>query len=125
MTVKKADYETLLAEYSSARGASALLEQYRPYQEILPTIRRPEESLITIPFPIVRLRRHDLQQDPLKPVIVTEATRLSCDLGLLTYDPEWQIKLDTEILVFIHRPEEDFSDLIERWRQTQVYLDRD
>ena len=30
-----------------------------------------------------------------------------------------------EIIVLIHRPEEDFSDLIDRWRKTQVYLDRD
>jgi hypothetical protein len=40
-------------------------------------------------------------------------------------DPEWKIKMGIEILVFIHRPQEDFSGLIDRWRQTQVYLDRD
>ena len=40
-------------------------------------------------------------------------------------DPEWKIKMGTEIIVFIHRPEEDFSDLIDRWRKTQIYLDRD
>ncbi len=30
-----------------------------------------------------------------------------------------------EILIFIHRPEEDLSDLLSRWRQTQVLLDND
>lgn len=121
MTVKKSDYEALLAEYSSAHGAIALLKEYRPYLETLPSVRRPEQSLITIPLPIVRLRRQELQ----RPTVTNEATRLFCDLALLTCDPEWQIKMDTEIVVFIHRPEEDFSDLISRWRQTQVHLDRD
>ena len=27
--------------------------------------------------------------------------------------------------MYIHRPEEDFSDLLGRWRQTQVLLDKD
>ena len=125
MTIKKSDYEALLAEYCSSLGAIALLKQYRSYFEMLPSIRRPEQSLIAIPLPIVRIRRSDLQLDPLKPTIRTEATRLPCDLVILTCDPQWQIKLDTEILIFIHRPEEDFSDLIDRWRQTQVCLDRD
>jgi hypothetical protein len=40
-------------------------------------------------------------------------------------DPEWKIKMGVEILVFIHRPHEDFSDLLSRWRQTQVLLDKD
>ena len=40
-------------------------------------------------------------------------------------DPEWKIKMGAEILIFIHRPHEDFSHLLSRWRQTQVYLDRD
>ena len=30
-----------------------------------------------------------------------------------------------EIFVFIHRPEEDLSELLGRWRQTQVLLDHD
>jgi len=30
-----------------------------------------------------------------------------------------------EILVFIHRPHEDFSQLLGRWRQTQVWLDKE
>lgn len=126
MTVKKSDYETLLAEYSSRQGAIALLRQYRPYLETLPSIRRPEQSLITIPLPVVRIRRPELpSENPLRPTISTTATGLACDLAILMCDPEWKIKMGTEILVFIHRPEEDFSDLISRWRQTQIHLDRD
>ncbi len=126
MTVKKSDYETLLAEYSSRRGAISLLRQHRPYLETLPSIRRPEQSLITIPLPVVRIRRPELQaENPLRPSITAIATALSCDLAILMCDPEWKIKMGTEILVFIHRPEEDFSDLISRWRQTQIHLDRD
>ena len=40
-------------------------------------------------------------------------------------DPEWKIKMGAEILIFIHRPDEDFSELLTRWRQTQVLLDKD
>jgi hypothetical protein len=40
-------------------------------------------------------------------------------------DPEWKIKTGVEILLFIHRPQEDFSELLGRWRQTQVVLDKD
>ena len=40
-------------------------------------------------------------------------------------DPEWKIKMGGEILIFIQQPEEDFSDLLARWRRTQVLLDRD
>lgn len=54
-----------------------------------------------------------------------EATRLPCDLAILMCDPEWKIKTSPEILIFIHRPYEDFSDFLGRWRQTQVWLDKD
>jgi hypothetical protein len=54
-----------------------------------------------------------------------ETVRLPCDLAVLMCDPEWKIKMGSEILVFIHRPEEDFSDLLSRWRNTEVYLDRE
>jgi hypothetical protein len=40
-------------------------------------------------------------------------------------DPEWKIKTGVEILVFIHRPHEDFSDLLGRWRKSQVWLDQE
>lgn len=126
ISIKKSDYETLLAQYSTRSGAIALLKQYRPYLEALPSIRRPEQSLITIPLPVVRLRKPELISDnPLQHKTPRVATSLPCDLGILMCDPEWKIKLGMEIIVFIHRPEEDFSDLIDRWRKTQVYLDRD
>ena len=126
MSIKKSDYETLLAEYSTRSGAIALLKQHRPYLEALPSIRRSEQSLITIPLPVVRIRRPELDfKNPLQPKTPRVAISLPCDLGILMCDPEWKIKLGTEIIVFIHRPEEDFSDLIDRWRRTQVFLDQD
>ena len=126
ISVKKADYETLLAEYSTRSGAIALLKQYRPYLEALPSIRRPEQSLITIPLPVVRIRKPELSaHNPLQGKTPRVATSIPCDLGILMCDPEWKIKMGAEIIVFIHRPEEDFSDLVNRWRQTQVYLDQD
>ncbi|HCF27856.1 MAG TPA: hypothetical protein DEV81_11810, partial [Cyanobacteria bacterium UBA11049] len=56
MSVNKSDYEEWLAEYSNHTAAIALLKQYRPYLEMLPSLRRPDESVISIPLPIVRLR---------------------------------------------------------------------
>lgn len=109
MTIKKSDYETLLAEYSTRRGAIALLKRHRPYLEALPSIRRPELDW----------------KNPLQSKTPRIATSIPCDLGILMCDPEWKIKMGAEIIVFIHRPEEDFSDLINRWRQTQIYLDQD
>jgi len=126
MSIRKSDYETFLSEYTTRSGAIALLKQHRPYLEVLPSIRRPEQSLITIPLPVVRIRRPDSDNDNLLKLKTSRiATSIPCDLGILMCDPEWQIKMGTEIIVFIHRPEEDFSDLINRWRQTQVYLDQD
>ena len=126
MSIRKSDYETFLAEYTTRSGAIALLRQHRPYLEVLPSIRRPEQSLITIPLPVVRIRRPDWDSDNSLQIKTSRiATSVPCDLGILMCDPEWQIKMGTEIIVFIHRPEEDFSDLINRWRQTQVYLDQD
>ncbi len=126
MSVKQSDYENLLAQYSSRQGAIDLLKQYRPYLETLPSTRRPEQSLITIPLPVVRIRQPELSdKNNLKSWTAVIATILPCDLGIVMCDPEWKIKMGIEILVFIHRPQEDFSGLIARWRQTQVYLDRD
>jgi len=53
-----------------------------------------------------------------------EVVRLPCDVAVLMCDPEWKIKTGIEIFVFIYRPEEDFSDLLGRWRHTQVLLDK-
>jgi hypothetical protein len=113
MPVHKSDYEVCLAEYSNARAAIALLKLHRPYLEMIPSLRRPDESIITIPLPIVRFPN------------AVPTTSLPCDVGILMCDPEWKIKTGVEIFVFIHRPHEDFSDLLGRWRQTQVWLDKD
>ena len=126
MSIKQSDYETLLAEYSTRDGAIALLKQYRPYLETLPSTRRPEQSLITIPLPVVKIRQPSSEAKLTNySTSITTATFLPCDLVILMCDPEWKIKMGTEILVFIHRPDEDFSELLIRWRQTQVYLERD
>ncbi|MBD2310895.1 hypothetical protein H6G20_04255 [Desertifilum sp. FACHB-1129] len=122
MPVKKSHYESLLAEYSNQDLAIALLKQHRPYLEMLPSMRRPEESLISIPLPVVRLRpsshRHQNANTP------EGLTTLPCDVSLILCDPEWKIKTGPEIFIFIHRPHEDFSDFLGRWRQTQVWLDQ-
>lgn len=125
MPVKQSDFESLLAKYSDRTSAIALLKQYRPYLEKLPSIRRPEQSLITIPLPIVRIRQPNISTKSSIHSPVPVATHLPCDLAILMCDPEWKIKMGAEILVFIHRPHEDFSHLLSRWRQSQVYLDRD
>lgn len=117
MTVSRASYETLLAEYSSQTGAIAVLRQYRPYLEKVPSMRRPKDSLISVPLPIIQVqRRLGLSEQ------VTEAVRLPCDVAILMCDPEWKIKTGVEIFVFIHRPHEDFSQILERWRQTQMLI---
>ncbi|MBW4664023.1 MAG: hypothetical protein KME01_07460 [Chroococcus sp. CMT-3BRIN-NPC107] len=121
MTSKKSDYEQLLAEYSNPLSAIALLKQYRPYLEAIPSLRRAEESLITIPLPIVRLRQPASSFSEK----TTETRMLPCELAILMCDPEWKIKTGIELFIFIHRPDEDFSDLLRRWRQIQVWLDKD
>jgi hypothetical protein len=128
MSIQRSDYEQLLAKYSNHTDAVELLKQYRPYLEMIPSIRRSAESLITMPLPVVKLRKLLLEQQPNQflPITATSKTiLLPCDLAYLMCDPEWKIKVGGEILVFIHRPEEDLSDLLARWRQTQVLLDHD
>jgi hypothetical protein len=117
MNVQKSHYEGSLAEYSNHLAAIALLKQHRPYLEMIPSLRRPDESVITIPLPIVRLRNTTTTS--------SQAICLPCDVAILMCDPEWKIKTGAEILLFIHRPHEDFSDLLGRWRQTQVFLNND
>jgi hypothetical protein len=126
MSVKSSDYEACLAEYSNQEGAITLLKKYRPYLEMLPSMRRPDESLITIPLPIVRIRhpKPPAGQNRIS-YSLQEAVGLPCDVAILMCDPEWKIKLGGEIFVYIHRPHEDFSDLLSRWRQTQLLLDKD
>jgi hypothetical protein len=127
MPVKQSDYEAILAEYSNHEAAIALLKKHRPYLEMIPSMRRPDESVITIPLPIVRIRNpQPLGHNTTNGLTSLQgAACLPCDLAILMCDPEWKIKMGVEILVFIHRPHEDFSDLLSRWRQTQVLLDKD
>jgi hypothetical protein len=105
-------YETLLAEYSNHEMAMLLLQQHRPYMEMVPSIRRSRESIMTLPLPAVRIRG-------------SGSVFLPCDLAYLLCDPEWKIKMGGEIIVLIQRPNEHFSELLGRWRQTQVILDCD
>lgn len=125
MAVKPSHYEALLAEYSDSQAAIALLKQYRPYLEMIPSMRRPQESLIAIPLPIVRVREAISQAGSSgSPIQAGETICLPCDVAILMCDPEWKVKMGVEILIYIHRPQEDFSDLLRRWRQTQVWLDK-
>ncbi|MFE1748840.1 hypothetical protein [Coleofasciculus sp. H7-2] len=126
MFVKQSYYEASLAEYSNLSGAIALLKQHRPYLEMIPSMRRSEESAIAIPLPVVRIR-HAISKAESGGVVTSrgEAIRLPCDVAILMCDPEWKIKMGVEIFVFIHRPQEDFSELLSRWRQTQVWLDKE
>ncbi|WP_373538441.1 hypothetical protein [Chamaesiphon sp.] len=127
MSINRSDYEQLLARYSNHTEAVELLKQYRPYLEMIPSMRRSEESLITMPLPVIKLRKVLLEQvSQFSPIAATSKTiLLPCDLAYLMCDPEWKIKMGGEIFIFIHRPEEDLSDLLARWRKTQVLLDHD
>ncbi|NHC36744.1 hypothetical protein [Scytonema millei] len=125
MTIKKSCYEECLAEYSDRAAAIALLKQHRPYLEMLPSLRRPHESVIPIPLPIIRLRHSTSTSKERNTIKATETTLLPCDLAFLMCDPEWKIKTGVEIFLFIYRPNEDFSDFLGRWRQTQVLLDKE
>jgi len=116
MPVQKSFYEASLAEYSNNASAIALLKQHRPYFEMIPSLRRASESAITITLPIVRSRDSTTK--------LVQTLCLPCDIAILMCDPEWKIKTGAEIFIFIHRHQEDFSELLGRWRQTQVLLDR-
>lgn len=50
---KKTYYEISLTSCCDRLAAIAILKQYRPYLEMIPSLRRPDESIITIPLPIV------------------------------------------------------------------------
>lgn len=123
MMVKNYHYEELLAEYSNSLSAIALLKQYRPYLEMIPSLRRPDESVIAIPLPNVRIR-HEVSNSTGVQAGTVEVIELPCDVGILMCDPEWKIKTGAEIMIFIHRPHEDFSDLLRRWRQTEILLSK-
>lgn len=123
MSLKQYHYEQLLADYSNRASAIALLRQYRTYLEMIPSMRRPQESVIPIPLPNIRIR------ETISSHSVTglkansgDVISLPCDVAILMCDPDWKVKMGVEIFVFIHRPDEDFSDLLRRWRQTQMWL---
>jgi len=125
MVVHSVQYDSLLATCSHYDGALALLKQHRPYLEAIPSMRRPRQSIITLPLPNARVRQaihapggHGGQ------IMAGEVVTLPCDLVFLMCDPEWKIKTGVEILVYIHRPQEDFSALLRRWRNTQILIDR-
>lgn len=117
-------YEELLADCCHYDGMLTLLMQHRPYFEALPSVRRPQESMVAIPLPNVRSRETYRESDGDR-ALVNSAYRirpLPCDVALLMCDPEWKIKIGIEIVLFIQRTGEDFSDLLRRWRQTQKEL---
>ena len=121
MAIQQGDYENLLARCSDYQGALALLKQHRPYLEMLPSMRRPQESIVTIPLPNISVRRS--MDSSLGPVSHRrEVVALPCDLVILMCDPEWKIKTGVDVVLFIHRPDEDFSELLSRWRRTQILL---
>jgi len=123
---RKSYYEALLAEYSHYSGAIALLREYRPYLEMIPSMRRPKQSVITIPLPVIKVRQTSNSKSYGGVHFRSEnAVSLPCDVAVLTCDPDWKIKNGVEIFIFIHRPQEDFSDLLKRWRETQLLLSGD
>lgn len=128
MSIKQAHYEEVLSDCSDQAGAIALLKQYRPYLELIPSMRRSQESLITIPLPLIRMRgsvagSSSATKGELR-VASGELVQLPCETAILMCDPEWKIKTGVELFIFIHRPQEDFSQLLGRWRQTQIWLDK-
>jgi hypothetical protein len=125
MSVLESQYQELLATYSNASDALSLLKDYRPYFEKVPSIRRAVDSILPIPLPTVQVRQ--VIQKTQSGLVDTpfERESLACDIAILMCDPDWQIKNGEEIFLFIHRPGEDFSHLLMRWRRTQVSLSRE
>lgn len=124
MAVQPIQYETLLATCSEHIGALGLLKQHRPYLEAVPSMRRPQDSIVTLPLPNVRIREASYLAETGAPIAAGSVITLPCDVAFLMCDPEWKIKTGVEMFIFIHRPQEDFSDLLMRWRRTQILLDR-
>lgn len=113
-------YEELLADCCDYEGMLSVLKLHRPYFEALPSVRRPQESMVTLPLPNIRSR----EVADVGGIIDTSyrIRPLPCDVALMMCDPEWKIKTGIEIVLFIQRPGEDLSDVLSRWRQTQVEL---
>jgi hypothetical protein len=126
MSITKTDYEIVLTEFSNREKVISLLGKYRPYLEMLPSMRRPIDSVVSIPLPLARVRNlKEVSGDSISTLSTNETITIPCDIAILMCDPEWKIKMGVEIMIFIHRPNEDFSDLLRRWRQTQIYLDKE
>lgn len=115
-------YEYTLVRYTDPLHATELLRQYRPYLEMIPSMRRPQESLIPIPLPIAHIQVPAATTTNQRPQV--KSVMVPCDLVFVMCDPEWKVKTDIELLVFIHRPGESFTELLTRWRQSQVLLSR-
>ncbi len=113
-------YEELLASCCHYEGVLSILTQHRPYFEALPSIRRLQESMVIIPLPNVRSR--EVLEVGGQIDTRNYIRSVPCDITLMICDPEWKIKTGIEIVLFIQRPREEFSDLLRRWRQTQVEL---
>jgi hypothetical protein len=124
MSASRDYYEELLATYSAHQRAVELLRHYRPYFEKIPSIRRSSESIITIPLPVVKVRMKQGMEVKPHAEQPQELIALPCDLAFLMCDPEWQIKTGIEVFIFIHQPDEELSQLLRRWRETQVLLSR-
>ena len=124
ISIGKAQYEELLATYSHSINAIELLKCHRVYLEMIPSMRRAEESVIPIPLPIVRIRHSTIAANSTN-ITTAELQLLPCELAILMCDPEWKIKTGKEIFIFIHQPDEDFSELLGRWRRTQIILGGD
>jgi hypothetical protein len=89
VSIKASNYERFLAEYSNREAAIALLKQYRPYLEMLPSLRRPEKSIITIPLPLIRiLAPKSVGETGFSATPPPETIELPCDLAILMCDPE-------------------------------------
>ncbi|MBP0001331.1 MAG: hypothetical protein J7641_20460 [Cyanobacteria bacterium SID2] len=125
MPVQKSHYESAIARYCDTHATVELLRQHRPYLEAIPSLRRPKESVVVLPFPLVRLREA-ISQAGLNGLNIRagETVCLPSELGIFMCEPDWKVKIGIEIFMFVHRPHEDFSDLLLRWRQTQVLLDK-
>lgn len=113
-------YEHTLVHYTDPLHATELLRQYRPYLEMIPSMRRPQESLIPIPLPIAEIQIAAANTSHQRPQV--KSVLVPCDLVFLMCDPEWKVKTDVELLIFIHRPGESFTELLTRWRQAQLLL---
>ena len=120
LQLQRIAYEEMLSDCCHYDNILPILTQHRPYFEALPSVRRPEESMVAIPLPNVRSR----ETSETAGIIDSRYSirQLPCDIALMMCDPEWKIKTGIEIVLFIQRPGEDLSDLLGRWRQTQVEL---